>query len=697
MMEPESEKEINIYSEIHRPTKYFMTPKFEIKDTLTSKDAVKFLLDGTLRLRVCKYCLNITPNLNELDEIIVVAGKCGLYEVTIKDIVASFYPVKVSCDTNFPNKICSDCLDRAFQCYLFTQQCDQAGRALHNYLEDLNDKFNKLDPMEPLKRRGKPKLYFNHNVLNMECKNVIDYAEPVINLINLNALPNNSELTELECPKCWQVLPNITSLVNHEKSHPKSMWYYCKQCGKAFVKYTQLKKHKRNEHSVKIEDIKLEKYIFTCKQCGISNESLSKHLLHVEKHSFTKTLGELIMNPKGNCAMCFNKAYNMVYLNETMHMHGGGAGLMGEKSISNIVTTVFPDKSYTYRECSIPTCPSNLHVIKCKVDISGKSIKKMKIDLGNTQLKIINIECVKRFLFSKPQSDIDRIFANINNKENRDSIFKHSKLINADVAINKYENETSFKSCQELIKPDLTENAINLSEEAVADETRVKNIFQSYLEPILTENYKLKVGENNYRNCNICWVFKKPTCLSCKQYIMKTHEFQNEERELQKKSCNSCYIFSKVGFCDVCHNIVEVDKDHNKKMVVSDETIDKTTVWLCNICLRNNINTETCICCEENRTQNKYVKNVVNVRNMFTATLPYEIIKENHLPVKDVEGMPTNSKSTETLKQLNNTDSHNKKLASYSSSAESPMDIEMDLPIYEEEMYFEENYITLLS
>ncbi|XP_045529269.1 zinc finger protein 197-like isoform X1 [Pieris brassicae] len=348
MMEPETDKELKIYSEIQRPTKYFYTPKFEAKDTLTSKDAVKFLLDGTLRLRVCKYCLNITQNLNELDEIIVVAGKCGLYEVTINDIVTSFYPVKVNCDTNFPNKICSDCLDRAFQCYFFTQQCEQAGRALHNYLEDLNEKFNKLDPMEPLKRRGKPKLYLNHNVLNMECKNVIDYAEPLINLINLNALPNDLELTDLECPKCWQVLPNITSLVNHEKSHPKSMWYYCKQCGKAFVKYTQLKKHKRNEHSQKIEDINLEKIIFACKQCGISNESLSKHLLHIEKHSFTKTLSELIMNPKGNCAMCFNKAYNMVHLNENMHMHGGGAGLTGEKSISNIVTSVFPDITLHY-------------------------------------------------------------------------------------------------------------------------------------------------------------------------------------------------------------------------------------------------------------------------------------------------------------------------------------------------------------
>ncbi|XP_045529271.1 uncharacterized protein LOC123717366 isoform X2 [Pieris brassicae] len=689
MMEPETDKELKIYSEIQRPTKYFYTPKFEAKDTLTSKDAVKFLLDGTLRLRVCKYCLNITQNLNELDEIIVVAGKCGLYEVTINDIVTSFYPVKVNCDTNFPNKICSDCLDRAFQCYFFTQQCEQAGRALHNYLEDLNEKFNKLDPMEPLKRRGKPKLYLNHNVLNMECKNVIDYAEPLINLINLNALPNDLELTDLECPKCWQVLPNITSLVNHEKSHPKSMWYYCKQCGKAFVKYTQLKKHKRNEHSQKIEDINLEKIIFACKQCGISNESLSKHLLHIEKHSFTKTLSELIMNPKGNCAMCFNKAYNMVHLNENMHMHGGGAGLTGEKSISNIVTSVFPDKSYSYRELSIPSYPSILPIIKRKMDILEKSIKKMKIDLGNTQLENINIECVKRVLFSKSKSDNVRIFANINNKDNRDILKEHIKLIDAAVAINKYENATSFGSSQQLIRNYLTENAIKLSEKAVTDKTHVKNIYQYYFEPILSENYPLKVRENNNRNCKICWLFKKPTCPSCKQYITKTQEKNYEERETEKKSCNLCYIFVKVGFCDVCHNILELDKD-NKIFVVSKDKIDKpkSTVWQCNICLSDNINRESCIWCEKNSNPNKSVKNVVSLSNMFTAPLTYEIMEENHLPVKNVEGMTTYSKGTKTLKQLNNTYLLNKK---HSSSVESPMDIEMYLAIYEEEMDFEES------
>lgn len=89
-------KEIKTYSRLSKTTKsYQSAPKLYITETLSSKEAIRFLLDGTLRLRVCRYCLNIANHLSELDEIIVLAGKCGLYEVTIKDIIATFYPVKV--------------------------------------------------------------------------------------------------------------------------------------------------------------------------------------------------------------------------------------------------------------------------------------------------------------------------------------------------------------------------------------------------------------------------------------------------------------------------------------------------------------------------------------------------------------------------------------------------------------------------
>lgn len=62
---------------------------------LTTKIAVKFLLEGRLKSKVCRYCLNITAGLSELDQIMKIGGTGSLYKVTIRDIVASFHPFKV--------------------------------------------------------------------------------------------------------------------------------------------------------------------------------------------------------------------------------------------------------------------------------------------------------------------------------------------------------------------------------------------------------------------------------------------------------------------------------------------------------------------------------------------------------------------------------------------------------------------------
>lgn len=69
--------------------------KENAKVPLSTKDAVKYLLEGTLRLRVCRYCLSVTSELSELDEILVIGIHGSTHEVTIKDMVASFHPYKV--------------------------------------------------------------------------------------------------------------------------------------------------------------------------------------------------------------------------------------------------------------------------------------------------------------------------------------------------------------------------------------------------------------------------------------------------------------------------------------------------------------------------------------------------------------------------------------------------------------------------
>lgn len=198
------------------------------------------------------------------------------------------------------------------------------------------EKMEKLDPLEPVKKRGKRKQNPNHNTLYTEHNNVISYAEPIINIVNIDNFPIPShEINELECQKCWQALPNMESLVNHEKSHPKTMWYNCKICGKSFVKRYHLKRHLKESHLFDNEDnnrVNLEN--FKCNECGTISKTLGDHLQHMEKHKFKVMLKELMERKVDNlCSVCLEKGSRMTNLGEVISLYGGYKDLTDRKSV----------------------------------------------------------------------------------------------------------------------------------------------------------------------------------------------------------------------------------------------------------------------------------------------------------------------------------------------------------------------------
>lgn len=75
-------------------------------EPLTTKDAIRFLLQGTLKWRVCRFCLITTTNLSELDEILEVGSSGATYQVTIRDMIATFYPFQVTCYYLFTDFFC---------------------------------------------------------------------------------------------------------------------------------------------------------------------------------------------------------------------------------------------------------------------------------------------------------------------------------------------------------------------------------------------------------------------------------------------------------------------------------------------------------------------------------------------------------------------------------------------------------------
>lgn len=207
------------------------------------------------------------------------------------------------------------------------------------------EKLEKLDPLQITKKRGRQKLNPNQNILYTENKYVIDNAEPIRNLINAGTVPSTNEpmMSELECKRCWQVLPNIESLINHEKIHPKSMWYNCRVCGKSFSKKFHMKKHLRS-HDKNAGVISRSQKTFECKECGHLCEDYQIHLQHIEKHKFGRVLQHLLKRKMDDlCSVCLGNETPLTDIDKTICLHGGYPELTGERSLLNILGATLPE------------------------------------------------------------------------------------------------------------------------------------------------------------------------------------------------------------------------------------------------------------------------------------------------------------------------------------------------------------------
>lgn len=223
-------------------------------------------------------------------------------------------------------------------------------------------KFNKLDSLEPkLKKRGRQKIYPNFNTLYADHEKVIDYAEPIINIVNSGCelIGDQSEIDPahpFECLKCLKLFPNMSSLLNHEKSHPKSMYYHCRYCGKSFTKRHLLKKHRNSNH----EHGQLPQIVkedFKCAECGVVSEDYNQHLQHIEKHKFHRVMEHLIeKNMDKLCAVCLDTSSSLVDMEKMVCLHGGYPEMMGDRTLYNILGSTVPEVSKTLG-------PNSLHLV----------------------------------------------------------------------------------------------------------------------------------------------------------------------------------------------------------------------------------------------------------------------------------------------------------------------------------------------
>ncbi|KAF9409476.1 hypothetical protein HW555_011172, partial [Spodoptera exigua] len=519
---------------------------------LTTKVAVEFLLNGKLKTEVCRYCLKISPALSDLDQVLHIAGTGVLYKVSLRQMIASFYPFKANENEKYPEKICQKCVDRTLNAYFFTQQCDQAERALKNCFDDIDEKLSKLDPIDRPKKRGRQKLNPNHNVLYVEHEKVMDYAEPAYHIINIEAesLSKEPNWNEFECKRCWQVLPNLESLLNHDKTHPKSMWYNCRLCGKSFVKLTQLKKHFNVVHVKGCENKPKVDKSFKCQECGNVTEDYAQHLQHIEKHKF-KTVMRYLVERKTDqlCLVCLKKSTDLVNLDKEVSIHGSCPELVGDKSLYTVLSSTLPDMNYLHHFIGTKICEKCLdHAITSYVFIKQFGFTRERLDLCVTLMlrDLKKIEPSANVFVQVSPPPIMAPLENLDELLEENEIVDESKL-KIDVLEDEFRNQSSKYSvdvCSEF----------------------------------LTFNKRKKVKKEPV----------KYTCPFCNKhfisiYFLKRHIFKHNNKKAECQICNNVYKSKFLLFehrrvahlkpesfymtCKVCgRNYTDIDKlqDHEQ-------------------------------------------------------------------------------------------------------------------------------------
>ncbi|XP_053620757.1 uncharacterized protein LOC128681138 isoform X3 [Plodia interpunctella] len=590
---------------------------------------MKLLLEGSLKSKVCRYCLNVVTSLYEMDQVFQIGGQTALYKVTIRDMVASFYPFQVVEDPNCPTKICDKCLDNAFQSYLFTQQCERAGRALLNCFEDMYEKLDKLDPLERTKKRGRQKLNPNYNTLYTEHEKVIDYADPIINILNKGSEAidkKDDTVSDLECPRCWQTFTSLESLINHEKIHPKSMWFHCRLCGKSFVKRHLYRKHiKTNHNTSNVAASALSDRMFKCLDCDVISETYDKHLQHIEKHKFKMVMEHLVDRKMDRlCTVCLAKETNMVKLDKTVNLHGGCPELTGHRSLYNILGSTMPEQaSYKYQELMVPHEAKILTITK-KQDFKlfRENMNFSVISDGEYYYSLSNPIIISRetlqgedyiFFFTKPD-DIDQI---INDKENFDEEIQNN---------NKIKHYDATSSIIELpLLASFTSNIINFERNTNSEQNSdQKSNQQKYIFSFSNPDYDIdvekdtsigKISDNmTTENCKVDWVFDK-----CNESNDNAKVKCDKAVVAIINECNYCWIFKSTDKCNNCLkpnckdnlkndtiNINETNESQQDNEVLSNKRkqndlndfVSKKSKWQCKFCLTANGNNKKCICCD---------------------------------------------------------------------------------------------------
>ena len=105
------------------------------------------------------------------------------------------------------------------------------------------------------------------------------------------ATERNSQVTNIKCDECDEILVSRNTLENHMKNNHND--YCCVQCGETFSTKKDISNHKRNEHNNQFEGLAQGAWLpkLKCQQCNYqtnNNNELEFHQETIHKQEFQK-------------------------------------------------------------------------------------------------------------------------------------------------------------------------------------------------------------------------------------------------------------------------------------------------------------------------------------------------------------------------------------------------------------------------
>ncbi|RZC33726.1 zf-AD domain containing protein, partial [Asbolus verrucosus] len=180
-------------------------------------------------------CVNTEENVVKIKNTFI---NCESDTIPILDVLNLFSDVKIN--ENYPDSICSNCVEKAASAYKFKVQCDQSNRIFQDITKKVisNNVALKADNLVDIKSE-----------LNSENNNNANVSRKPRKKLKL-AKTDKSEKKDgpeklLFCNQCNKSFKNKYILSAHVKRHQYKGHFLCNVCGKGFNSQSCLTRHTR--------------------------------------------------------------------------------------------------------------------------------------------------------------------------------------------------------------------------------------------------------------------------------------------------------------------------------------------------------------------------------------------------------------------------------------------------------------------